>query len=32
VTGSADLPLGADVTVTLASADPAERTVRFTLD
>ena len=27
VTGSADLPLGADVTVTLASADPAERTV-----
>jgi exoribonuclease R len=31
VTGSADLPLGADVTVTLVSADPAERTVRFAL-
>ncbi len=31
VTGSDDLPLGADVTVTLTSADPAERTVRFTL-
>jgi len=31
VTSSADLPLGADVTVTLVSADPAERTVRFAL-
>ena len=31
VTGSSDLPLGEDVTVTLASADPDERAVRFTL-
>ncbi|MGH3347366.1 MAG: RNB domain-containing ribonuclease [Nocardioides sp.] len=31
VTGTSDLPLGEDVTVTLASADPAERAVRFTL-
>jgi hypothetical protein len=29
VTGSTDLPLGEDVTVSLVSADPAERTVRF---
>jgi exoribonuclease R len=32
VTGSTDLPLGEDVTVSLVSADPAERTVRFSLD
>ena len=32
VSASTDLPLGADVTVTLVSADPAERTVRFSLD
>ncbi|HYH34413.1 MAG TPA: RNB domain-containing ribonuclease [Nocardioides sp.] len=32
VTGRAELPLGEDVTVTLTTADPATRTVRFTLD
>jgi len=31
VTGSSDLPLGEDVTVTLKAADPAQRAVRFTL-
>ena len=32
VTGSGDLPLGDDVTVTLAAADPAGRNVEFWLD
>jgi exoribonuclease R len=31
VTGTAPLPLGQDITVTLAQADPATRTVRFTV-
>jgi exoribonuclease R len=32
VTGSAELPLGEDVTVTLARADPRKRKVEFTLE
>jgi exoribonuclease R len=31
VTGTGDLPLGEDVTVTLATADPEARKVEFTL-